>query len=123
MNIKLSSLSSFSSHVLIALFFLSIFFIPAFTLAKDFGLENPIGVDSISALIRVVVKVIRYIAIPFVVIAIMYSGWLYIWGSRKGGSADLAEAHKVIRWVIIGSFIILSAELMATVMENTLKKF
>jgi hypothetical protein len=100
---------------------LFILLVPVWVFAQPVGLENPIGVDSISGLIRIVVKVIRYIAIPFVVVMIMYAGFLYIWNGRNGDSKGVGEAHEALRWVVIGSFVILSAEVIAIVIENTLK--
>jgi hypothetical protein len=97
----------------------SILLVPVILSAEAIGLKNPIGVDSISGLIRIVVKVIRYIAIPFVVIMIMYAGWLYIWAGAKGES--IADATKALQWTVIGAFVILSAEMIAYVIENTLK--
>ncbi len=104
-------------HLLISTIFLS----PVLLLAQPIGLENPIGVDSISGLIRIVVKVIRYVAIPFVVIMIMYAGFLYLMSGAFPNSWQRGEAHKAIQWTTVGSFIILSAELIAIVMENTIK--
>ncbi len=86
------------------------------------GLQNPLkGVNSISELILIVTRVVRYIAIPFVVLAIMYSGWLYVWGSVKGGGAgEIKKAHDALWYTVIGAFILLSAELIALVMRNTI---
>lgn len=94
--------------------------IPVLSFAQDFGLQNPIGVDSISGLIRIIVRVIRYIAIPFVVIMIMYAGWLYLWGGATGNAAGVKQATLALKWVIVGAFVILSAELIAIVVENTI---
>jgi hypothetical protein len=73
-----------------------VLFLPALVFAQNIGLQNPIKVNSISELILIVTRVVRYIAIPFVVLAIMYSGWLYIWGSvaaklNAGPGAAVAE--------------------------------
>jgi hypothetical protein len=84
------------------------------------GLENPIGVDSVAGLIRVVVKVIRYIAIPFVIIMIMWTGWEYILAAYGGGVTN--KQHENLKWVLVGAFVILSAEMIAYVIENTLKQ-
>ena len=115
---KISSLKYHLPTILLICFFT---LVPTLSFAQEFGLQNPIGVDSISGLIRIIVKVIRYIAIPFVVIMIMYAGFLYLYASYSANGKDLENAHTSIRWVIIGSFVILSAELIAIVVENTLK--
>jgi hypothetical protein len=51
----------------------------------------------------------------------MYSGWLYIWGSVKGSGGDINKAHNAIWWTVIGAFVLLSAELIAQVMKNTIE--
>ena len=91
--------------------------LPLLTFA-DIGLQNPIKVNSISELILIVTRVARYIAIPFVIIAIMYSGWLFVWGSATG--KGIAEAKSSLKYSVIGAFILLSAELIALVMRNTI---
>ncbi len=108
---------------LINLLVLIIIISPVIALAvgKDIGLQNPIGVSSISELILIVVRVVRYILIPFVVIAIMYSGWCYLVGAQGWFGYTLSYAHKVIKSTLIGAFIILSAELIAQVIGNTIK--
>lgn len=85
----------------------------------DIGLQNPIKVNSISELILIVTRVARYIAIPFVIIAIMYSGWLFVWGSATG--KGIKEAKESLKYSVIGAFILLSAELIALVMRNTIE--
>jgi hypothetical protein len=102
------------------IFLATVFSLPLLVSA-DIGLQNPVKVNSISELILIVTRVVRYIAIPFVVIAIMYSGWMYIYAGYTKNSADLSKAHNTIKYTIIGAFILLSAELIALVMRNTIE--
>lgn len=99
---------------------LSFLALPVLVSAQTFGLQNPIGVNSISELIVIVVKVIRYIAIPFVVIMIMYAGFLYLWAGAKGDTGGIGQAHDALKWIVVGAFVILSAEMIALVISNTL---
>ena len=108
-----------TAHILSA----SIIFLPLLVFGqgtKDIGLKNPVGVNSVSELILIVVRVIRYMAIPFVVIAIMYSGYLFIWAQVTSNAKTLQKAKDTLLYVIIGAFIILSSELIALVMKNTI---
>jgi hypothetical protein len=109
-------MKKFLSHAIL----FSLISIPLLASAQAFGLQNPIGVNSISELIVIVVKVIRYIAIPFVVIMIMYAGYLYLYAGYTANKSDLEGAHNAIYWVVVGSFVILSAEMIALVISNTL---
>lgn len=85
------------------------------------GLKNPLsGVDSISDLILIVTRVVRYIAIPFIVLAIMYAGFLFIWNEAFPKAASNKNAKDVLWYTVIGAFVLLSAELIALVMRNTI---
>ncbi len=108
---------------LINLFVFTIILSPVILFAEgtaNVGLKNPIGLTSISQLILIVVRVVRYILIPFVVIAIMYAGWLFLTANLSGIGKGMAEAKKALWSALIGGFIILSAELIAQVMSNTI---
>jgi hypothetical protein len=89
--------------------------------AGNFGLCNPINVDSISDLIYIVARVVRYIAIPFVIIAIMYSGWLFIGFSAGLPNYTIKGAKDSLWYTVLGAFILLSAELIALAMKNTIE--
>lgn len=89
--------------------------------AGDIGLKNPVKVNSVSELILIVTRVIRYIAIPFIVVAIMYAGFLFIWSQVTANPATLKTAKTTILYTIIGAFILLSSELIALVMKNTIE--
>lgn len=81
------------------------------------GIKNPAtGVNSISDIIVSVVKVVRLVAIPFVVLAIIYSGWLFI--AAQGSPDKLKNARNVFLWTLIGTLVVLSSELIATLLKN-----
>jgi hypothetical protein len=77
-------------------------------------------VDSISDLIYIVARVVRYIAIPFVIIAIMYSGFAFVMAGQMKGW-DLTYAKSTLWYTVIGAFVLLSAELIALTMKNTIE--
>ncbi len=89
--------------------------------AGDIGLKNPVKVDSVSELILIVTRVIRYIAIPFIVVAIMYAGFLFILNAVAPSTTKNQDAKKVLLYTVIGAFILLSSELIALVMKNTIE--
>lgn len=107
-----------STHIIIS----TVLLLPLLVSAQGIGLQNPIKVNSISELILIVTRVVRYIAIPFVVLAIMWSGWLYIQNEVLGGGAGgRKKANDSLWYTVIGAFILLSAELIALVMRNTIE--
>ena len=93
--------------------------LPGLLLAQGLGIKNPIEADSLTDLISAVVQAVRFVAIPFIVLAIMYSGWLFI--LAQGNAEKLTAARNTLKWVILGAFIILSAELISGVIAATLK--
>jgi hypothetical protein len=106
------------THILCATILTTPFFLFAQS-TNDIGLKNPLsGIDSISDLILIVTRVARYIAIPFIVIMIMYAGWLFIWAAANAQSP--AKAKEALKWTVVGAFVLLSAELIAMVLRNTL---
>lgn len=109
------------THVLI----FTVLVAPALVLAQGstdkIGLQNPIKVNSISALILIVTRVVRYIAIPFIVIMIMWAGFLFIWARSGAKSGDLNKAKDALFYTVIGAFILLSSELIAQILKNTVE--
>lgn len=94
--------------------------IPVITFAQSggyIGIKNPAtGVNSISDIVTAVVRVVRMVAIPFVVLAIIYSGWLFI--AAQGNPDKLKNARGVFMWTLIGTLVVLSAELIASVLAG-----
>jgi hypothetical protein len=107
--------------ILIHLAIFTLIIVPTFAIAQSVGLKNPVKVNSISELILIVTRVVRYIAIPFIVIMIMYSGFLYIWANVGSNAGGLKKANETLKYTIIGAFILLSSELIALVMKNTIE--
>ena len=109
------------THVAVAGIILAPVIIFAQGSSADIGLKNPVKVNSISELILIVTRVIRYIAIPFIVVAIMYAGFLFIWGQVTAKADGIKNAKTVLLYTVIGAFILLSSELIALVMKNTIE--
>lgn len=95
--------------------------LPTIALAQSgggyIGIKNPAtSVNSISDIITAVVRVVRMVAIPFVVLAIIYSGWLFI--AAQGNPDKLKSARGVFLWTLIGTLVVLSAELIASILAG-----
>jgi hypothetical protein len=95
--------------------------LPLLVSAQNIGLQNPVKVNSIAELILIVTRVARYIAIPFIVLAIMYSGFQFIAAQAGLTGYSLPKAKESLWYTVIGAFILLSAELIALVMKNTIE--
>ena len=78
---------------------------------------NPLEAESITGFLETVVDVLVTLSIPVIAVAIIYSGFLFV---TAGGSDDqLDTAKKNAKYTLIGAGIILGAELIITVLENT----
>ncbi len=84
-------------------------------------LHNPLkdGLDSIPAIIAAVVDdIVIPIAIPFLALAIIYTGFLFV--QARGNSTKLEEAKKALQWTLIGGALILGAYVIATAIQSTI---
>jgi|GEM_PF-1178373 len=82
-------------------------------------LENPLrGTDTIYIFLQKVLKVVADIAFPVVVLAIIYSGFLYI--KAQGNETELGKAKTAITWSIVGGAIVLGAWVLAKAIEGTI---
>ncbi|MBI5798652.1 MAG: hypothetical protein HZB10_01850 [Candidatus Yonathbacteria bacterium] len=79
---------------------------------------NPIKYDTFSDFVAAVTKTAVEILIPFVVLAFIYSGFLFI--RAQGNPEGLEEAKKAIWWSMVGAFILLGAWGFAQVISTTI---
>ncbi len=80
-------------------------------------LTNPITVDTFDALVAKVIDAAVTILMPFVVLAFIYSGFLFV--KAQGKAEEITEAKTAIWWSIIGAFILLGAWGFAQIIGRT----
>jgi len=92
--------------------------IPGVVMAK--GLENPLrnGIDSISAFVEALIKVALYILYPLAVLAILYSGFLFVFA--RGNSTKLDNAKKNVLWTFIGVSLLVGAWALSQLLQGTI---
>lgn len=103
--------------VVIALFF-SFSFNIVFAVPSG-RLQNPLKDEftSIPDFLAALLDVVITIAIPIIVIMIIYSGFLFI--KAQGKPEDIVTARKAITWTLIGAAIILGASLLSYAISGT----
>lgn len=69
--------------------------------------KNPINFNSLPELIRELLRVAVTIAIPVVVIFIIYAGFLFV--SARGSEQQITKAKSVLTWTVIGAILIVGA--------------
>jgi hypothetical protein len=84
------------------------------------GLQNPLKFPNMQKFIEGVLQSIVMIALPIITIFIVYSGFLFI--SARGNEAKLSNAKNNFTYVIIGTILILSAWVLATLIGGTVSQ-
>lgn len=82
--------------------------------------ENPLGYSSISELLRAVLDAVVTIAFPFIVLFLVYAGFLFV--SAQGNEEKLGTAKKVFLWTVVGGLLILGAEALSIAIEGTVEE-
>ena len=80
-------------------------------------LQNPIKYNTFSDFIAAVTKAAVVILLPFIVLAFIYSGFLFV--KAQGNEAGLTEAKTAITYSMIGAFILLGAWGFAQIISQT----
>jgi hypothetical protein len=96
-----------------------VFFLPILAFSQNnLGIENPISATNLWDVLISFVKIIRTLAIPFVVLAIMYTGFLFI--KAQGKAEEIAAARKAFFWTMVAALIILSAQALGEMLKATI---
>lgn len=91
------------------------------TLTGSGVLKNPLPYDSIPEIIQAVVNnIVLPVAVPFIGIMIMYSGFLFVVARKKGSIADYDKAKNTLKYTLIGAALILGAFVIANALQGTL---
>ncbi|MEK7509401.1 MAG: pilin [Patescibacteria group bacterium] len=83
-------------------------------------LQNPLKFPSIEKFIEGVLQAIVIIALPIITVFIVWAGFLYI--SARGNAGQIERAHQNFKWVLIGTILILSAWVLATLIGGTVRQ-
>ena len=98
--------------------------IPSFAIAEisgatvEFELKNPIKYSTFSEFAAAVTKTAVQVLMPFIVIAFIYSGFLFV--SAQGNDTKLTDAKNILWYSIIGTFILLGSWGFAQIIEQTI---
>lgn len=90
---------------------------PDLTISKK--LENPIKAESFSDLVATLIDYVITILFPFLVIAFIYVGFLFV--QAQGKEDKIIEAKSAFLWTVVGAFILMGAWGFSKVLESTVK--
>ena len=99
---------------------LGILYLPiGFVFGTNVVLDNPMtGINSIEELIAEILKIVVTIATPIAILAMIYSGFLFV--KARGKPEELESAKTTLKYTIIGIVVLLGASLLATVIKGTI---
>lgn len=89
------------------------------SLAKNVPLMNPLKpeYDTFSKLVEGVTKTAVSVLMPFVVIAFIYSGFIFV--KAQGKPDEIKKAKEAMLWSVVGAFILLGAWAFAKIIGTT----
>jgi len=86
---------------------------------KPVKIENPIAVKSITDFISKILDIVVTIGTPIAVLAIIYSGFLFV--KAQGKPEEINRAKETFLYTIIGIVILISATAISTLIQNTVE--
>ena len=73
---------------------------------------NPLQANSFGELVQSLARALVAVAIPIVVIFLIYSGFLFV--SARGNEQQLEKAKKTFYWTIVGAAVVVGAYALAS---------
>ncbi len=102
---------------------LSIFLLPVFVFAAGAPtsgvLQNPTKFSTVAEFMNAIFGVLIQLGAVAVTLAIVYSGFLFV--AARGNPEELKKAKTTLFWTILGSLVLLGAQVISDIIENSLK--
>ncbi len=100
-------------HKLKSIFYRTFFTATALanTAKADDVFKNPITAGTFAQLVEELATAVRDIAIPIVVVFLIYAGFLFV--SARGNETQLKKAKETFYWTIIGAVVVIGAYALA----------
>ena len=86
-----------------------------------FKFESPIGAENLAQIITKITEVVLQVGVIVVVLALVYSGYLFI--AARGNEDKISDAKRTFLWTVVGAIVLLGAQTLAAVICNTAKEF
>ena len=81
--------------------------------------SNPLKATSIEALLSDILKLVSRLGAIVAVLYFIYGGFLYV--TAQGVEDKISKAHATFKWAAVGTAVLLSAEIIARIIETTVK--
>jgi Type IV secretion system pilin len=89
--------------------------------AIQYKFESFITPTSIEGLLVAILQILVTIAVPIVVLFIIYSGFLYV--TAKGNAEQIRKATTALTYAVIGGVLIIGAVAISEVIKNVVTAF
>lgn len=84
-------------------------------------IENPLAANSITEFFLLLIEILLIFAIPIIVFFIILAGFKFV--TAQGNESTISEAKRALLYAIIGALLILGANLILAVIQNTVDSF
>lgn len=89
--------------------------------ALQFAFENPLKFTSVEELLLAILNIVIVIAVPIVILFIIYAGFLYV--TAKGNATQVQDATRALTYAVIGGVLIIGAVAIAQIIANLVNAF
>lgn len=103
-------------------FLATIFMMPMIVSAQTptiIKFQSPIASKSVAEVLTKFFEILVQIGAVAVTLAIVYAGFLFV--VARGNPEQLSKAKTTLYWTIIGAMILLGAQVIASVIQNSIK--
>ncbi len=115
MRVRKNPISRVTAH-LAAFLFLSV---PVVVLGQDdTGFIPPFEGDLEDFLLKILNAAV-YILFPFIVLMIVYTGFLFV--TAQGNVTKITQAREALVWTVVGALVVLGAKAIALAIEATVE--
>lgn len=81
----------------------------------DTNIPNPITSRSFPCLIKVLSEAAITIVVPIAIVAIIFAGLKFVIAGAQGNDSKIAEARKMLFWIVIGTAVVVGSFVLAEV--------
>jgi hypothetical protein len=79
----------------------------------------PLRIDSVAQVLNAFFGILIQVGAVIVTLAIVYAGFLFV--VARGNPEELNKAKETLKWTIVGALVLLGAQVISKVIENTIK--